>query len=309
MARASWNGTISFGLVQIPVELYPAEETRELSFTLLDRNDLAPVGYQRINKNTGQIVPYDQIVKGYEHAKGEYVVLNSSDFVRANVEATQTIDIQEFVQLAEVPTTFFDRPYYVKPKKQGAKAFAVLRDALRKTGKAGIATLVLHTRQHLAALIADGDTVVLELLRFPDEIRSAQETVGTIDKTPPVTPLEQDMAAQLIDGMSASWAPEKYHDSYREDLLRLIDDKVKAGQVNTVTKDEGPPPAQSQREGVVDLVALLGQSLQARRQAQGAQPDAGARRPRAPAATREEKRRSYQGKAERPGNHRYKHTA
>jgi DNA end-binding protein Ku len=267
MPRAAWNGAISFGLVQIPVELYPGDESHELSFTWLDKRDLSPVGTQRINKKTGEIVPYDQIVKGYEYAKQEYVVLSPADFLRANVEATRTIDIQDFVPFDALPPTFYDRPYYVKPKKLGAKAYAVLQAALHESGRAGIATVVLHTRQHLAALIASGPYLVLELLRFSDEIRSAEETVGTFDKIPSVTRQEQTMAEQLIEGMSGPWDPRKYHDVYREDLLRLINEKVASGEVNRLSEEEEVPQPRPQREGVVDLVALLRQSLQARRPA------------------------------------------
>ena len=264
MTRAAWNGSISFGLVQIPVELYAADESRELSFHMLDKRDLAPVGYERINKKTGETVPYDETVKGYEHAKGKYVLMTTGDFVRANVKATQTIDIQAFVPLGRIPPAYFVRPYHVKPKKQAAKAFAVLQAALLRSGRAGIATLVLHTRQHLAAVIAEKDALLLELLRFPDEIRAAKE-IGGMGKTAEVSSREQAMAQQLIDGMSADWDPSQYHDVYREDLLKLIQKKAAAGQINqSVEEDEAPPVARPRREGVVDLVALLRKSIEQR---------------------------------------------
>ncbi len=265
MPRATWNGGISFGLVQIPVELYPGEERRELSFTLLDKRDLSPVGYQRINKKTGELVPYDNIVKGHEHAKGEFVVVTPADFLKANVEATQTIDIQDFVPRKDISPTYFDRPYFVKPKKQGAKAYEVLRAALERTERAGIATLVLHSRQHLAALLAEPDGLVLELLRFSDELRTKEETVGDLGRIPAVTPQEQAMAEQLIEGMSGPWTPEKYHDTYREDLMKLIEEKVAAGQINSVTEGSEPPPPRREREGVVDLMSLLRQSVEVRK--------------------------------------------
>jgi DNA end-binding protein Ku len=265
MPRAAWNGSISFGLVQIPVELFAGDEGRELSFTMLDKRDLSPIGYQRINKTTGQVVPYDLIVKGYEHSKGEYVVLQPSDFLKANVEATQTIDIQDFVPADEISEVFFQRPYYVKPKKTGLKAYEVLRAALARTGRAGIATVVLHTRQHLAALIAEADVLVLELLRFADEVRDGREIVGAPSKAPAVTQLEQTMAEQLIEGMAGTWEPGKYRDTYREDLMKLIEERIAAGQVNVVGTDEAPvAPPVSPRGGVVDLVALLRRSIDAR---------------------------------------------
>lgn len=279
MPRAAWNGSISFGLVQIPVELFAGDESRELSFTMLDKRDLSPIGYQRINKTTGQVVPYDLIVKGYEHAKGEFVVLQSSDFVKANVQATQTIDIQDFVPARDISEVFFERPYYVKPKKAGLKAYEVLRAALARTGRAGIATVVLHTRQHLAALVAKDHTLVLELLRFADEVRDASDLVGKPDKLPAVTQLEQSMAEQLIEGMAGTWDPSKYHDSYREDLMKLIEERIAAGQVNVVGSEEAPPPPRPARAGVIDLVALLRRSIDARQGegAGGAEPPAPAK--------------------------------
>jgi DNA end-binding protein Ku len=270
MPRAAWNGSISFGLVQIPVELFAGDESRELSFTMLDKRDLSPIGYQRINKTTGDVVPYDLIVKGYEHAKGEYVVLQPSDFVKANVEATQTIDIQDFVPSDDISEVFFQRPYYVKPKKTGIKAYEVLRTALARTGRAGIATVVLHTRQHLAALVAKDEALVLELLRFADEVRDVRDIVGKPEKAPAVTQVEQAMAEQLIEGMAGAWEPGKYHDSYREDLMKLIEEKVAAGQVNVVGTDEAPPAPRPSREGIVDLVALLRRSIDARHGGAGA---------------------------------------
>src|SRR5262245_11664671 len=215
MPRSIWNGSISFGLVQIPVGLYPAEQPDELSLTMLDRHDMAPVGYDRINKQTGAKVDWDDIVKAYEYGKGQYVVLTDADLKAANVEATQTIDIVSFVDSDEIDSMYFDRPYYLAPTKQGRKAYAVLRETLRESNKVGIAKVVIRTRQHLAALRVQGaDRLVLQLLRFAHELRSPDdlEVPGKNLKELGVTGREISMAKQLVDGMVAPWKPSQYHD-------------------------------------------------------------------------------------------------
>jgi len=272
-ARAMWKGAISFGLVHIPVELYSAVQTHELDLTMLDRRDFSPVGYKRYNKKTGKDVTWDDIVKGYEYEEDEYVVLSDEDLKRANVEATGTIDIQAFVDAADVPLTYYEQPYYLAPSKGGAKVYALLRETLRKAGKIGIATVVIRTKQHLCALVCIDDKIVLNTLRYAAEIRSAEEL-----KLPPATAKgagisdkELQMALSLVEGMSEEWKPEQYHDTYKDDVLALVKKKVKAGQTKTITAAEAEErPAKP--SNVVDLVALLQDSL-------GKRPGKGAAKP------------------------------
>ncbi|MYM87340.1 Ku protein [Rugamonas sp. FT82W] len=261
-ARALWKGAISFGLVHIPVEMYSAVQEHELDLTMLDRRDFSPVGYKRYNKNTGKEVTWDDIVKGYEYQDNEYVVLSDEDLKRANVEATQTIDILAFVDAADVPLTYFEQPYYLAPARGGAKVYALLRETLRKAGKIGIATVVIRTKQHLCALVCDDDKIVLNTLRYANEIRSAEELKlpPTTMKAAGISDKELQMALSLVEGMSEPWKPEQYHDTYKDDVLALVKKKVKAGQTKTITAAE-PESKAAKSSNVVDLVALLQDSL------------------------------------------------
>jgi DNA end-binding protein Ku len=269
-ARAIWKGAISFGLVHIPVEVYSAVQEHGLDLTMLDRRDFAPVGYKRYNKSTGKEVTWDDIVKGYEYEDNEYVVLSDEDLKRANPEATQTIDIQAFVDAADVPLTYYEQPYYLAPSRGGAKVYALLRETLRKAGKIGIATVVMRTKQHLCALVCVEDKIVLNTLRYAAELRDTEEL-----KLPPATikaagisDKELQMALSLVEGMSDEWKPEQYHDTYKDDVLALVKKKVKAGQTKTITAAE-PEDKAPRASNVVDLVALLQDSL-GKRPAKGA---------------------------------------
>jgi DNA end-binding protein Ku len=254
MARPLWNGSISFGLVQIPVGLVTAENSaEELSFTLLDAKDHAPVGYRHVNKVTGEEVPKERRVKGYEVKKGEYVILDDDDFKRANVKATETIDIVGFVD--EVPVMRWERPYYIAPQKRGTKAYALLRDALVKTGKVGIATFVLRNRQHLCAVVPEGDVLVLELLRFDEEVAGAPEIEGG---HPRLAAAEIEMATKLVEGMSTTFDELKVKDTYHDDLMEIIHERAKHPEKvpephNVVEKPSGE---------VVDIMALLKKSVE-----------------------------------------------
>lgn len=264
MARAIWSGTVGFGLVQIPVTLHGAEDKDELDMHMLDRRDFSPIGYERVNKKTGKEVAWKDIVKGYEHAKGEYVVLTDEDFKRANAEASSQIDISDFVEFSAIDPRYFDRPYYLAPQKNGKKAYALLRETLQRTGKAGIGKVVLRTRQHLAAIVAHERTLLLLLLRFSDELRkeSDLDLPETNLKKLGITEKELAMAEKLVSGMVEPFKPEKYEDKYRNDLLKLIQRKVKAGEVNKLpsAKKEPVEPAAPKQE--LDLSALLAQSIQ-----------------------------------------------
>ena len=281
MARGLWKGAISFGLVNVPVELFSAEKrSSELDLTMLDKRDLAPVGYKRYNKSTGEDVPWAEIVKGYEYQDGRYVVLSDEDFRRANVEASKTVDIQAFVDAREIPPQLFATPYYLSPGKRGEKAYALLRDALRKSGKAGIATVVIRTRQYLAAVMPQEDVLMMNTLRYADELKSPEELpIPAPALHAKATARELDMALRLIDDMSAKWQPAKFKDTYRDDLLARIEEKVKAGQTEEIT---APEKGRKERGGaeVIDLMALLRKSVErkpekpakparARRQARG----------------------------------------
>jgi DNA end-binding protein Ku len=289
MARAFWKGSLSFGLVEIPVSLKPAIRSDSLDFTLLDKADFSPVGYKRYNKSTGREVDWDRIVKGYEYERDEYVVLGDEELRRANVKATQTIDLVEFVDVTEVDTVYFDTPYYVEPVKKGSKSYALLRETLVRTGKAGIGRVVLRTRQHLAALVVRDAVLVLNLLHYVDEIVPAKdlEAPGSL-KAAGVSEREIQMAEKLVEGMTGKWDPAKYHDEYREDVLDLVRRKVKSGQTHTIVEPDEAEPKRPRRE-VVDLMPLLKQSLETHAQKPAARRPARARRTRTAGERRHKK--------------------
>ena len=263
MARGLWKGAISFGLVNVPVELFSAQKrSAELDLTMLDRRDLAPVGYKRVNKASGKEVPWDDVVKGYEYEDDKYVVLSEEDFRRANPEAAKTVDIMAFVDLADITPQYFETPYYLAPAKRGEKAYALLRDAMAKAGKAGIATVVIRTKQYLAALVPQDDALILNTLRYQDELKSAKDLdIPEKLKGAKATSKELDMALTLIEDMADDWKPEKYRDTYHEDLMQRIEEKIKAGQTEEITepeKEERPTKGAQ----VIDLMSLLKKSVE-----------------------------------------------
>jgi len=263
MARGLWKGAISFGLVNVPVELHSARSRNSsraagLDMTMLDKRDLAPVGYKRVNKSTGKEVAWGDVVKGYEYQDGDYVVLSDEDFRRANPEAAKTVDILAFVELAEIQPQYFDTPYYLKPEKRGEKAYALLRDTLEKAGKAGIASVVIRTKQYLAALVPQDELLVLNTLRYADELKDPAEL--EIPKAK-VTAKELDMAMRLVEDMADKWHPDKYKDTYRDDLLKRIKAKVKAGETEEITEPEKEPRKEKSAD-VIDLMSLLRKSVE-----------------------------------------------
>jgi len=264
-----WSGTINFGLVNIPVGLYSGETTDDLDFDMLDKRDFSPVGYERVNKKTGKEVAWENIVKGYEYADGQYVVLTDKDFEEANVEATRQIDILDFVSFADIDPRYVDRPYYLAPLKAGKKSYALLREVLRRSGKAGVGKVVIRTRQHLAAVVAHEDALLLILLRFADELRDTKglDLPSTNLKTLGITPKELTMAERLVDGMVTSFEPEKYEDEYRRDLMQLIKRKAKAGELNLIPEETKRKPKPPSSPKVVDLAELLAQSVAGTRKA------------------------------------------
>ena len=259
MARGLWKGAISFGLVNVPVELHSAKKpSSELDMTMLDKRDLAPVGYKRVNKSTGKEVPWSEVVKGYEYKDDQYVVMSTEDFRRANPDAAKTVDILAFVELADIEPQYFDTPYYLKPEKRGEKAYALLRETLERAGKAGIASVVIRTKQYLAALVAQEELLVLNTLRYADELKAPAEM--EIPKAR-VTPKELDMALRLVEDMADEWHPEKYKDTYRDDLMKRIKEKIKAGETEEITEPEKERRAEKGAE-VIDLMSLLKKSVE-----------------------------------------------
>ena len=256
MARAIWKGSISFGLVNIPIALYPATRREEFKFRLLRKTDLNPVNYKRVAEKDGKEVPWDQIVKGYEYEKGKYVVLKDEDFQRVDVEATQTVDIQDFVELDEIDPIFFYKPYYLEPQKGGDKAYALLRDALKDSKKVGVAKVVIKTREYLAGVKPEDGALVLELMHFADELANTSKL--HIPKKVEIGKREITMAKSLIDIMSSKWNPEKYKDDYREALMEVIEEKVEAGGKEIEEKPKKAPKPTK----VIDLVSVLQKSLE-----------------------------------------------
>src|SRR5467141_2870681 len=225
--RAIWKGSISFGLVNIPIALFPATRKEDLRFRLLRSKDLSPVNYKRVAEADGKEVPWGEIVKGYEYEKGKFIVLKDEDFQRVDLEATQTVDIQDFVDVEEIDPMFFYKPYYLEPQKGGDKAYVLLRDALKDTNKVGIAKVVIKTREYLAGVKPEDGALVLELMHFADELADPEKL--HVPKKMEVGKREMTMAKSLIDGMTSKWEQEKYKDDYREALMEVIEEKVEAG--------------------------------------------------------------------------------
>jgi DNA end-binding protein Ku len=258
-----WKGAITFGLVHIPIGLYSATAESDLNFDWLDRRTGDPVGYKRINKKTGKEIASEDIVKGIEHHKGEYVVLSKDEIAEAYPRTTQTIEIEAFVDVDEVPFMYLEKPYYTAPINKGEKVYALLREALVQTHKAGIARVVIQTKQHLAILIPCGPALVLNLMRWGDEIRSWDElNLPAKDaKGAGIREAEMKMAKQLIDEMAGHWRADEYRDSFREAVMKLVETKAEAGETQEAIRLEDAP---GERPGadVIDLTELLKRSLQ-----------------------------------------------
>lgn len=253
--RALWRGAISFGLVTIPVSLYPATRREELKFRLLRKSDQSPVNYRRVAEADGKEVPWEQIVKGYEYEKGKFVIIKDEDFARVDVEATHSVNIVNFVSLEEVDPLLFYKPYYLEVGKGGDKAYVLLRDALIESGKIAIATVVIRTRQHLAAVKPQKKGLMLELMHFPQELLDASEFKQPVEKA--AGKAEMQMAKQLIQSMTSEWKPEQYTDQYHEALEKMIEEKIEHG-------GEAAPSAAKKKKptNIVDLVSVLQQSIQ-----------------------------------------------
>ena len=262
-SRVLWKGAISFGLVHIPVSLHSATIESGLDFDWLDKRSMDPVGYKRINKKTGKDIAKENIVKGIAYEEGQYVVLSDQEIADAYPKTTQTIEIEAFVKAGDIPFVYLERPYYVAPINKGAKVYALLRETLLKTGKVGVARVVIQTRQHLAALIPSGRGMVLNLLRWGDEIRpwtnldlppEGAKSAGLRDS-------EIKMAEQLVEDMSTVWSPESYKDEFKEAIMKLVEQRVKAGKTETVTPLEHLDEDAKGGAQIIDLTELLKRSL------------------------------------------------
>lgn len=298
MLRAVWKGAISFGLVHVPVALYPASQDVGIDFDWLDKRTMDPVGYKRVNKRTGKEISTDDIVKGIKQEGGDYVVLSDEQIRAAYPKATQTIEIEAFVQAHEIDFVLLERPYYLEPIGKGEKVYALLREAMLQAGVIGIARVVMNTREHLAALIPSGAALMLNTLRWASEIRPAEGL-----KLPPsgqtganLKPAELKMAAQLVRDMTTPWQAQRYSDTFGDAIRALVKRKVEAGETESVTPVESAP-SEGGASNVVDLTELLARSLAKRQpaaaskgQAAGDVSSAAATRARRPAAKRGERK-------------------
>ena len=281
MPRTIWKGAISFGLVHVPVALYPASQEIGIDFDWLDKRTMDPVGYKRVNKRTGKEIDRDDIVKGIKQDNGEYVVLSDEEIKAAYPVSTQTIEIETFVHADQIPFTYLEKPYYLAPVAKGEKVYALLRDAMTSAGVIGVARVVMHTKERLAALIADGDALLLNTIRWAEELRPRDEI--------PVPPIgkgaaapkegELKMAVQLIKDMTGTWNPDAYHDKFTAAIHALAAQRVEAGKTAKVTPLEDAKAARP-ASNVVDLTELLKRSLETRKSGARAAPAAGAPAPK-----------------------------
>jgi len=263
MPRPIWKGSISFGLVNIPITLFPAERQFDLHFQMIDSRNHARVRYKRVNEVTGEEVPWNEIVKGYEFEDDNYILLSDEDFKQADREASKLIEIEDFVEIDAIDYAYYDKPYYLVPGKGGEKGYVLLREALRRKGKVGIARVVIRTKEYLAALIPEGDALVLDLLRYHQQLRDLDEYAiphGELEDFK-VTRKELDLAETLVESMAADWEPEKYHDEYRDALMAWIEKKASEGRTEALPEEK---EAEAAAEGgkVIDMMSLLKKSLE-----------------------------------------------
>ena len=276
--RSLWKGAITFGLVHIPIGLYSATEESDINFDWLDKRTLDPVGYKRVNKRTGREIDKDDIVKGVEYGKGNYVVLSPDEISEAYPRTTQTIEIETFVDVNELPFVYLEKPYYTAPINKGEKVYALLREALRETGKAAIGRVVIRSKQHLAVVLPCGPALVLNLLRWGGEIRSWEDLPlpKSGKSAAGIRDAEMKMARQLIEDMSGHWSAQDFRDDFHKAIMKLVEAKAKAGDTATVEPLEDAP--ESQGADVIDLTELLRRSLRGGAKAAAPAPSASAPR-------------------------------
>lgn len=261
VARGIWSGAISFGLLNIPVAVMSAKEEERLSFKMLDKRNKAPIGYKQYNKATGKEVERKDIEKAYEYKKNQFVIITEDDFLKANPKATKTIDIEDFISLDEVDILLFEKPYYLVPGKNGEKGYVLLRKILEETNKVAVAKFVLRSKQHLVAVMARDEYLVLEMLRFAHEIQETSEAKFLDDfdlKKVKISPRELKAAKVLVDEMTAKWKPEQYKDTYQDELLKYIKKKIKSGDVE---ENEEALEIEDTDTNVIDLLPFLQKSL------------------------------------------------
>jgi DNA end-binding protein Ku len=256
MPRALWKGAISFGLIYVPVEVRTASKDNTLPLHMLDSRDFAPIGFQRVNKKTGKEVDWTHIVKGYEYKKGDYVALADADFKHANAKASETIAIDTFCDVSQIPAMYYEKPYYLAPSKGGAKVYSLLRQALESTDKVAVATFVMHQRQHLCAITPQGKSLMLLTLRFADEVLPA----GEQNATAKISSAELAMAKQLVQSMEGKFTASKFKDTYRADLKRRVQEKIRKKQTHSLDVEE-PVSEERPKAQVIDLMAALKASL------------------------------------------------
>ncbi|MGC1172634.1 Ku protein [Polaromonas sp.] len=263
--RVLWKGAISFGLVHIPVALHSATSDSGLDFDWLDKRSMDPVGYKRINKKTGKEISKENIVKGLAYDDDQYVILSDNEIAAAYPKTTQTIEIETFVDNTEIPFVYLERPYYVAPINKGQKVYALLRDTLLKTGRVGIARVVIQTKQHLAVLVPSGPGLVLNLMRWGADIRSWEGLNLPPEgaKAAGLTEKELAMAKQLVDDMTSKWKPEAFRDSFKDEIMALVEKKVKAGKTETVLQPQEEEPGRGSAQ-IIDLTELLQRSLRSK---------------------------------------------
>ena len=262
--RVLWKGAISFGLVHIPVALYSATTDHSIDFDWLDKRTMDPVGYKRVNKKTGKEIAKEQIVKGIAYEDGQYVVLTDAEIAAAYPRTTQTVEIETFVPADSIPFVYHERPYYVAPINRGAKVYALLRETLQRTGRVGVARVVIQTKQHLAVLVPSGPGLVLNLLRWGADIRPWKDLPLPAEgaKAAGLSERELKMAGELVEDMSSEWDPDEFKDSFKDEIMRLVDQKVAAGDTESVTQPE--PSEEGGSSGgakIIDLTELLQRSL------------------------------------------------
>ncbi len=263
MARPVWNGVISFGLLNVPVQLFTAARNVDLHFRMLDARNRKPIRYERVNAETGEEVPWKEIVKAYEYSKGNYVVVDEKELRKIAPEATESVDIETFVDQSAIDPVYFEKPYYLVPVKKAEKGYVLLREALKKTGKVAIGRVVIRTRQYLAVMFPRDDALVLNLLRFPQEIISADEfsfPSGALTKFR-ITAAEMKMAEDLLKSMAGKWAPHTYKDEFRDKLRKMLQTRIDKEQ-GTLKIDAQPEESSEETTtNVVDFVSLLKKSL------------------------------------------------
>jgi DNA end-binding protein Ku len=263
MARPIWTGTISFGLLQVPVRLMTAERRTDLHFRMLDSRDNAPIRYERVNSETGEEVPWKDVVKAFEYSKGNYVVIEADEMREAAPESAESVDIEAFVEAGEIDVRYFDKPYLLAPAKRGEKGYVLLREALRKSGLAGVARVVIRKREHLALVVAGERALLLMLLRYPQELvdEDDYDLPGTGKAGLKISAREMNMATRLVDSMREPWRPSEYHDDYRERLVRVIKQRLESGEVAVPEDGEREREPVADATNVVDFMPLLKKSI------------------------------------------------